>query len=257
MNNKVGLPSAIIPATGLPLRVLAGQTTRQALNPLLTSNAPFDGFNVALHVGDDSAIVQQQRIELLKTLQTFGAQRLVWLEQTHSTQVHQVNSNAEFIPANADALITPEAGVACMIMTADCLPIVLSNADGTEVACIHAGWRGLLNGVIENTIHAMQSPAIYSWLGAAIGACHFEVGIEVYEAFVQQNPQTITAFKAMPNDKFLADLYKLAKIRLKQCQVLHISGGEACTYQQSSQFYSYRHSPHTGRMAAFVMIQPS
>lgn len=257
MSSKMALPDAIIPAVGLPARVLAGQTTRQALNPLLPSNAPFDGFNVALHVGDDATTVQQQRIELLKTLEPFGTQRLVWLEQIHSTKVHVVNSNAQFIPVHADALITREIGVACMMMTADCLPIILSNVDGTEVACIHAGWRGLLNGIIESTILAMQSPAVYCWLGAAIGSCHFEVGMEVYAAFVQQNPQTSTAFKAKPNNKFLADLYKLASIRLKQCQVQHISGGEACTYQQTSQFYSYRHSPHTGRMAAFVMIQPS
>ena len=251
------LPAGLIAATGLPDRVVAGQTTRQALNELLKSSVPFDGFNVALHVGDEQAVVHDQRIELLKTLRLFGAKRLVWLEQTHTTQVHQVGTQVEFAAVNADALITRQTGVACMIMTADCMPIILSNADGSEVACIHAGWRGLLNGIIENTINAMQTPAVSSWLGAAIGACHFEVGAEVYDAFTQQNPAAATAFQRQANQKYLADLYLLAKIRLVQCKVPHISGGEACTYQQSSQFYSYRRHARTGRMAAFVMIQPN
>lgn len=255
--NGVILPKQFIVATGLPSRVVAGQTSRQVLNPQLASASPFGGFNVALHVGDDAMMVHQQRIELLKSLQSYGAQRLAWLEQTHGTKVHHVHNRIEFVPANADALITREIGVACMMMTADCLPIVLSNADGSEVACIHAGWRGLLNGIIENTIHAMQSPAVYCWLGAAIGACHFEVGTEVYDLFVQQNPQNQAAFKAQLAGKYLADLYLLANIRLKDCHVAHITGGESCTYQQSSQFYSYRHHPHTGRMATFVMIRPN
>ncbi len=256
-HNVLSLPKELIAATGLPARIVAGQTTKQALNTLLKNNTPFDSFNLALHVNDDQATVYQQRIELLRTLQPFGARRLVWLEQTHTTQVHQVDTQVEFAAANADALVTGQSGVACMIMTADCLPIILSNADGSEVACIHAGWRGLLNGIIENTINAMQTPATHSWLGAAIGACHFEVGAEVYDAFMQQNQQDIVAFKPQANEKYLADLYLLAKIRLTQCQVQHISGGESCTYQQSSQFYSYRRHASTGRMAAFVMIQPN
>ena len=257
INNASSLPAILITATGLPARVVAGQTSRYALNSQLESAAPFDGFNLALHVGDEPAIVHRQRIELLKTLGSLGAKRLVWLEQTHSIHVHKVTANTHFSPVNADALITRQTGVACMIMTADCLSIILSNADGSEVACIHAGWRGLLNGIIENTIKNMQTQAVYSWLGAAIGACHFEVGAEVYALFVQQNPQNKAGFKAQPADKYLADLYLLARIRLKHCQVEHIAGGEACTYQQASQFYSYRHDPQTGRMATFVMIQPN
>lgn len=257
MINKSMLPDTMISATGLPSRVVAGQTTRQALHSQFESASPFNGFNLALHVGDDARHVQQQRIELLKALQPFGVARLVWLEQTHSTTVHTVTDQTSFNSICADALITRQLGVACMIMTADCMPMVLSNADGSEVACIHAGWRGLLNGIIENTINSMQTPAVYCWLGAAIGACHFEVGAEVYDLFVQQNAQNKAAFTAQPANKYLADLYVLANIRLKQCQVEHISGGEACTYQQSSQFYSYRQQSHTGRMATFVMIRPN
>ncbi len=255
--SEVMLPKQFIAATGLPNRVVAGQTSRQALRPQFESAMPFNGFNLALHVGDDARQVHQQRIELLKALQPFGTQRLVWLEQTHSTTVHTVTDQTSFNSICADALITRQLGVACMIMTADCMPMVLSNADGSEVACIHAGWRGLLNGIIENTINSMQTPAVYCWLGAAIGACHFEVGAEVYDLFVQQNAQNKAAFKAQAAHKYLADLYLLASIRLNDCGVAHITGGEACTYAQSSQFYSYRHQPITGRMATFVIIRPA
>lgn len=252
---RLPLSAGLIAATGLPAGVLAGQTSRQALNPLLPSAAPYDGFNLALHVGDDAQTVQQQRIELLKALQPYGAKRLVWLEQTHSTHVYEVTEQAmPFSAVNADAIITRQTGVACMIMTADCLPIVLSNADGTEVGCIHAGWRGLLNGIIENTINAMQSPAVFAWFGAAIGPCSFEVGAEVFEAFTQHHPEAASAFTSHGTGKYLADIYQLASQRLQQLGVQHISGGAACSYQQADRFYSYRHMAKTGRMATFVML---
>lgn len=253
---KLSLPPQLIAASGLPMGVLAGQTTRQAINPAWQSATPFDGFNLALHVGDDAYIVQQQRIELLKALQPHGAQRLVWLEQTHSTCVHEVTEHSQpFLPIHADAIITRQTGVACMIMTADCLPIVLSNADGSEVGCIHAGWRGLLNGIIENTVSAMQSPAVFAWLGAAIGATRFEVGAEVYNAFTQHNPAAASAFLAQGAGQYLADIYQLAGQRLQRLGVQHISGATQCSYQQTDLFYSYRHTPKTGRMGTFVMIQ--
>ncbi|RYY80054.1 MAG: peptidoglycan editing factor PgeF [Moraxellaceae bacterium] len=253
---KLSLPPQLIAATGLPSGVLAGQTTRHPINPLSKSAAPFGDFNLALHVGDDAQTVQQQRIELLKALQPYGAKQLVWLEQTHSTHVHEVTEKSiSFSPIHADALITRQTGVACMIMTADCLPIVLSNADGSEVGCIHAGWRGLLGGIIENTVNAMQSPAVFAWLGAAIGAERFEVGAEVYGAFTQDNPAAASAFVAQGAGKYLADIYQLAGQRLQRLGVQHISGATQCSYQQSATFYSYRHTPKTGRMATFVMIQ--
>jgi YfiH family protein len=251
---RPSLPVGMIVASGLPAAVMAGQTTRQAFDPLVQSAIPFDGFNLALHVGDDSYTVQQQRIALLKALEPYGAKRLAWLEQTHSTRVHEVTGETGFLPVNADALITRQTGVACMIMTADCLPIVLSNAAGSEVACIHAGWRGLLNGIIENTVKAMQSPAVFAWFGAAIGPSHFEVGSEVYNAFCQQSPEAATAFTQHRAGKYLADIYQLASQRLQQLGVHHISGGVECSYQQADRFYSYRHTAKTGRMATFVML---
>ncbi|XID75443.1 peptidoglycan editing factor PgeF [Alkanindiges sp. WGS2144] len=251
------LPKGLVFATGLPGKVLAGQTTRKNLNPLLASAAPFDGFNLALHVGDDPVMVQQQRIELLKALEPAGAKRLVWLEQTHSTLVHEVTAQPQFLPVNADALISCQMGVACMIMTADCLPIILSNMEGTEVACIHAGWRGLLNGIVENTLHAMQSTPVYAWFGTAIGCGAFEVGSDVFEAFTRQDSRTKSAFKALGKGKYLADINALARLRLHKLGVTHMLGSEHCSYQEQTQYYSYRRRSHTGRMATFVMIRPN
>lgn len=255
-------------AEGLPSHVVAGQTIRcpQAphlenisASPLVFSQVPFDDFNLALHVGDDPAQVQRNRMAVLDQLKFDGAARLVWLEQTHTTKVHRVTEAVDFVAINADAIVTDQTNVACMIMTADCLPIVLSDEHGTEVACIHAGWRGLLNGVIENTVAAMKQPAYSAWLGAAIGPQAFEVGAEVLDLFVAHDSDAQQAFVALDSTlnhgKYLADIYMLAKQRLAKLGVLRVSGGELCTYQQSDLFYSYRREPKTGRMATFVMLR--
>ena len=249
-----------IEATGLPASVIAGQTTRQfrldaaSFQP---SAAPYDGFNLALHVGDNPAQVQQQRLHLLQALQPYGATRLEWLEQTHSTIAYRVTDQLHLQAVNADGVLTSEAGIGCMIMTADCLPIVLSDAAGKEVACIHAGWRGLLNGVIENTVIAMQSTPVYAWLGAAISQPAFEVGAEVFELFTAHDAEAAQAFiPGAVAGKYMADIYQLARLRLKKLGVTQVSGGEYCTYAQEDLFYSYRRNAKTGRMATFVMIQP-
>ncbi len=249
-----------IQAIGLPPRVIAGQTTRQPLTSLshgglIKSPGPFDGFNLALHVGDDPALVHQQRMQLLQALQPFGAHRLAWLEQTHTTIAHRVGAQPCFFPANADAVVTDQTGVACMVMTADCLPIVLSDATGQEVACIHAGWRGLLNGVIENTVADMQSPPVFAWLGAAISQTAFEVGPEVFDLFIGHDDDASQAFIAASSSKYMADIYQLARLRLKKLGIEQVTGGEYCTYGQDDLFYSYRRQAKTGRMATFVMIQ--
>lgn len=240
-------------ATGLPARVKAGQTIRK---PSGLDVQAFD-FNLALHVGDDPAHVQQRRIELLQQLAPFGVSRLVWLEQTHSTKVYRATDQVEYAAVNADAIVTSEQGVACMIMTADCLPIVLSDDAGQEVGCIHAGWRGLLNGVIENTVAAMQQKPVYAWLGAAIGPDAFEVGAEVFEQFTAYDAAAASAFKAKGNGKYMADIYLLAKQRLAQLGIAKVSGGEHCSYHQTEQFFSYRLHAKTGRMATFVVIRPT
>lgn len=240
-------------AKGFPATVLAGQTLRRTAGQC---QPPYDTFNLALHVGDDPAVVHANRMKLLQLLAPFGCERLVWLNQVHGTHVFRVTADLNAVVPDADALVTDQVGVGCVIMTADCLPVVLSNADGTEVACAHAGWRGLLSGVIEATADAMREPPTYAWLGAAIGAEAFEVGAEVRDQFVQEDPASASAFTEQPNGKDKADLYKLARQRLIRIGVERVSGGEHCTVANQQDFFSYRRDGQTGRMATVVMIRP-
>lgn len=240
-------------AKGFPESVLAGQTLRRMAG---LCQPPYDMFNLALHVGDDPAVVHANRMKLLELLAPFGCERLVWLNQVHGTRVFRVTSEINSTVPDADALVTNQVGVGCVIMTADCLPVVLSNAAGTEVACAHAGWRGLLSGVIEATADAMREPPTFAWLGAAIGAEAFEVGPEVRDQFVQEDPASASAFAEQPNGKDKADLYQLARQRLMRIGVERVSGGEHCTVSNQQDFFSYRRDGHTGRMATVVMIRP-
>ncbi len=183
-------------ATGLPPAVLAGQTLRYGAGH---SQPPFDSFNLALHVGDDPAQVQANRIQLLQQLAPYGCTRLVWLNQVHGIDVYRATAEIESSVPTADGIVTDQIGVGIVIMTADCLPVVLSSADGREVACAHAGWRGLLSGVIEATAHAMREPPVYAWLGAAIGSEVCEVGPEVGAQCVDDDPAGCQAFGTQPN----------------------------------------------------------
>jgi len=240
-------------ATGLPSAVLAGQTLRYGAG---NSQPPFDSFNLALHVGDDPAQVQANRMQLLQQLAPYGCTRLVWLNQVHGTEVYRATAELSATVPTADGVVTDQIGVGIVIMTADCLPVVLSSADGREVACAHAGWRGLLSGIIEATAHAMREPPAYAWLGAAIGAEAFEVGSEVREQFVHNDPASSAAFTAQPNGKDKANLYELARIRLMNLGVEHAYGGDHCTVSQAENYFSFRREQKTGRMATVVMIQP-
>lgn len=241
--------------SGLPQGVYVGQTGIQHQGALLSNHPYMQGFNLALHVGDDPLRVQQHRMLLLDELAVYGAQRLHWLNQTHSTICHRIEQGAELQALEGDALITAQAGQALMMMTADCLPVVLGNAAGTEVANLHAGWRGLADGVIEQTCRQMQSPVTWAWLGAAISQSCFEVGGEVKQIFCAKYPEVASAFKAGHQaDKFYADLYAIARYILQQHGVELILGGDQCTYTQTQDYYSYRRQSQTGRMASFVFI---
>ncbi len=250
-------PSSWLTATGLPPSVLAMQTLRGAVGE---GQPPYDTFNLALHVEDDPAIVHANRMKLLQSLAPFGCERLVWLNQVHGTAVYRVTSHLNTVLPDADAIVTDQIGVGCVIMTADCLPVVLSNADGSEVACVHAGWRGLLSGVIETAAHSMREPPAFAWLGAAIGSEFFEVGAEVYTQFIQEDSLNASAFTRLSTcksaDKYNADLYQLARIRLQRIGALQVSGGEHCTVSQPQDFFSYRRDGQTGRMATVIMIRP-
>lgn len=241
---------------GLPEGVFVGQT--QIEHPQATSSESTDlvGFNLALHVNDDPFRVQQHRMALLDDFAEFGVNKITWMTQTHSTICHTINEQISLEALVGDGLVTQRKAHALMMMTADCLPIVLGNADGTEVANLHAGWRGLANGIVENTIQVMQTKPMWAWMGAAISQSCFEVGAEVKEIFCNKYSELNKAFIPSQNaGKFQADLYAIARYILTQYGIVHISGGDQCSYQQTEHFYSYRRNAKTGRMATFVFMQ--
>lgn len=215
------------------------------------SKPPFDSLNLGLHVGDNRQDVIKNRAHV----NTHLPNPAVWLNQVHSTDVIRVD---EAFDANqtltGDALYTQLSNQPLAIMTADCLPILLTSSDGQEVAAIHAGWRGLVQGIINNTVSCFKhEPAnLHAWLGPAIGANRFEVGQEVVAIFTANNPALHDAFKLQNSEKYLADIYHIARILLNQRGVVNISGGEYCTFSQNNQFFSYRRDGQTGRMASLI-----
>ena len=241
---------------GLPTGVYVGQTRVQHPAALLAQQDELNGFNLALHVQDDPARVQRHRMALLQELSQYGVDKLTWMNQTHSTLCHTINEQMSFTALNGDGLITQRRQHALLMMTADCLPVVLGDAAGIEVANLHAGWRGLAEGIVENTIAAMQTKPTWAWLGAAISQPCFEVGAEVKDIFCQKYPALNDAFVngAQPG-KYHADLYAIARYILQQQGIEQVLGGDQCTYRQPEQFYSYRRHAKTGRMATFVFMK--
>lgn len=240
---------------GLPKGVYVGQTRVHHTQTLATTNQALNGFNLALHVQDDAKRVQRHRMALLQDFASYGVNKVTWMNQTHSTICHTVNEQIPFEPLEGDGLVTQRQGHALMMMTADCLPVVLGNATGTEVANLHAGWRGLAGGIIENTIATMQSAPTWAWLGAAISQECFEIGAEVKLAFCSKYPALEDAFKAGEKaDKYYADLYAIARYILAQQGVQTILGGNQCSYRQEDEYFSYRRHAQTGRMATFVFM---
>lgn len=235
----------LTPQWPAPARVKSCVTTRAGG----VSAGPFASFNLGDHVGDDPVAVAKNRQRLVSLL---GC-RPAWLRQVHGTQV--VEAQAE-LDVEADASWSATPGVACAIMTADCLPALFCDRAGTRVAAAHAGWRGLAAGVLEATLDALALPAdqVLVWLGPAIGAQAFEVGAEVREAFIAQHPQAAEAFSPCHNaGKFMADIYQLARIRLAARGVTAVYGGDFCTYNDP-RFYSYRRAAQTGRFASLIWL---
>jgi YfiH family protein len=174
----------------------------------------------------------------------------VWLEQIHGNKVVKAGPMSG-VP-QADASYTGEPGEVCAVMTADCLPLLLCSMDGVHVAAVHAGWRGLLDGVIGNTVAVLGRTDLLAWLGPAIGPDSFAVGGEVRAAFVQKSSAFAEAFKPQANGKWLADIYRLARIDLNVLGVTNIHGGRFCTVTEQDRFYSYRRDTVTGRMATLI-----
>lgn len=241
----------IVPEWPAPPQVRACTTTRSGG----VSLPPYDTLNLAMHVGDDPQAVAQNRRRLHEQLQLPAEPR--WLNQVHGTCA----ADAALIDAShceADASHTALPGVVCAVLTADCLPLLLCDRAGTTVAAVHAGWRGLQAGVIEQTVRAMNIPGeeLLAWCGPAIGADAFEVGPEVREAFVAADALAAHAFLPSPHGRWLADLYVLAHLRLASVGVTEVYGGDHCTFSESQLFYSYRREGTTGRMASLIWIAP-
>lgn len=240
--------SLIVPNWSAPANVRACSSTRQGG----VSQAPWDSLNLGAHVGDELQHVQTNRQRLLELADLPSMPQ--WLEQVHGADVLTMDWK---VPASlrADAAYTRTPGVVCAVMTADCLPVLFCSQDGQEVAAAHAGWRGLCNGVLEATINTFSAPAsqIFAWLGPSIGADAFEVGPEVREAFIAQNPAAAAAFTPL-GEKFYADLGLLAKQRLEASGVRHVWSSGQCTLNQSEQFFSFRRDGVTGRMASLIWL---
>lgn len=213
------------------------------------SLVPYAHFNLGEHVGDSLEQVQKNRQYLADALDC----QPTWLNQVHGDQVVTVDATQVL---SADASVSREANLACCIMSADCLPVLFSDQAGSCVAAAHAGWRSLLAGILENTVTSMQveTAQIIAWLGPAIGADTFEVGDEVRVAFMQKDPSTAQAFVPSKNaDRWMADIYQLARIRLTAHGVHAVYGGGFCTLSDP-RFYSYRRQSVTGRFASLVWI---
>ncbi|HEX5791727.1 MAG TPA: peptidoglycan editing factor PgeF [Rheinheimera sp.] len=216
------------------------------------SEGCYASLNLGEHVADEPHYVAENR-RRFRQLAQMPAEP-VWLQQVHGTTVLPVDHTSA-VGQQADASVTSLAGVVCTVMTADCLPLLLCDAAGSQVAAVHAGWRGLCDGIIEQTLAQFARPGqVLAYLGPAISQSAFEVGSEVREAFVARAAEAQQAFIPGKRGKWQADLYLLARQRLQACGVQQIYGGNYCTYQQNKLFFSYRRDGQTGRMASSIWL---
>ena len=287
----------LCPVWPAPAQVIAGVTTRVGGS----SYAPYASLNLAQHVADDANRVSQNRDQLQRfcrdelcasTDKTRPLQQWYWLQQTHSNRVLNldlIGQQPTSQTPRADASLTSKSHRVCVVLSADCLPILLCDRNGTRVCAIHAGWRGLLNGIVENAVHAMcktdntqralHSGQLLAWLGPAIGPQHFIVGEDVRDAaqrYFSRNAHSghSDAAQAAPlacehaftrlrgatdagEVKYAADLYQLATLALHRAGVRHIFGGGFCTASDAQRFFSYRRDGTTGRMASFILLNQS
>ncbi|HGS4502306.1 TPA: peptidoglycan editing factor PgeF [Vibrio parahaemolyticus] len=239
---------AIIPNWSAPKNVKAFASTRVGG----FSTGSYQGLNLGAHVGDDASIVAKNRHWLAQQANMPSAP--IWLNQTHSTVVAHANAPTSIV-LDADGIFTSASNVVCSAMTADCLPVLLTNTQGTQVAAVHAGWRCLANGIVENAL-ALFSGDVMAWLGPAIGPQAFEVGEDVLQAFVDFDSNAQRAFTARNIEgKWLANMSQLATLRLNRAGVSQVFDSGLCTYQDKESFYSYRRDGVTGRQATFIWIE--
>lgn len=240
----------IFPGWPAPANVKSLQTTRTGG----FSPAPYDSLNLGMHVGDDPLLVARNRQQLNRHVPT----EPVWLNQVHGVTV--VDAALAGCVPDADAAFTRRSGTVCVTMTADCLPVLLCDRQGSVVAAAHAGWRGLCDGVIEATVEAMHAApdTLMAWLGPAIGPQAFEIGEEVRQEFIAAHSDAISAFTPSSQGKWLGNLYLLARQRLNRLGVTAVYGGgidrDFCTFTDQARFFSFRRDGATGRMASMIWL---
>ncbi len=216
------------------------------------SGGPYDSFNLGDHVGDDPESVAKNRQYLVELLSLPGEPQ--WLRQVHGTDLLQIPADSHVSSAAvADGAVTHVAGPVLAVLTADCLPVLACSRDGQHLAAFHAGWRGLLAGILEKGVAALGVPGeeVLIYLGPAIGSGAFEVGPELRAAFLAEDPGSDSAFRPGQGGRWWADIYQLARQRLQRVGVTAIYGGDRCTFSDSD-FFSYRRDGITGRMASLL-----
>lgn len=213
------------------------------------SEGPYASFNLGEHVGDAVDRVATNRIALARALGLTSEP--CWLEQVHGTRVLDLDDES---PGSADGAVTSVPGRVCVVMTADCLPVLLAARDGSRVGAVHAGWRGLAAGVLSAAVARMQrKPAtLVAWLGPAIGQARYEVGADVRDAFVTTDPAAADCFAPGRAGRWYGDLYGLARASLASAGVTAVHGGGYCTYSDSARFFSHRRAAPCGRMATLI-----
>ena len=237
----------IIPKWPVPENIRAIQTTRN----VAISLEKYSSLNLNNNAGETKEHGEVNYNNLLNILPSDP----IWLNQIHSDKSEELPSKKIL---NCDASYTYHKKIVCAVKTADCLPIFVTNFDGSFVALIHAGWKGMLNGVIEKTLDKIRSPSeIIVWLGPCIGQESFEVGNDIYDLFLQKDIDTKKAFKFL-NNRYYLDLAKAAKLKLNYLDITNISGvgvtENFCTFRDQKKFFSYRRDGKTGRMASLLWI---
>ncbi len=245
-------PDWIVPDWPAPGRVRAIVTTRSGG----VSTGAYAGLNLGERVGDDPECVSRNRAIVRACLPAAPQ----WMRQVHGTAVIDVGTAPTEVKAEveADAAVARTPRQVCAVLTADCLPVLLCDRDGSVVGIAHAGWRGLAAGIIDGVVRAMNAPPgnLMAYLGPGIGPRTYEVGGEVREVFVRQDARAAAAFAPRPGGKYLADLYALARQRLAAAGVGEVHGGEFCTLSEA-RFFSFRRDRNTGRMASLIWIEGS
>jgi YfiH family protein len=218
------------------------------------SSGSYSALNLAVHVGDSAERVAENRARLRAAVPL--PSEPVWLEQVHGATVLDLDREAI---APADGAVTSRVGVVCAVLTADCLPVIFAARDATRVGVAHAGWRGLLNGVLQAAVRALGTPPaeIVAWLGPAIGAASYEVGADVRDAYLARDPSAAAAFAPNPRGRWQADLYALARASLVEAGVAAVHGGGFCTYREAGRFFSHRREAPCGRFATLVWLEPT